>query len=403
MGYTAVDCQGFAGGMTLGIVQSGFELRGKREMKGGFGVPNCEANRHLLGDSWQSEAVEPEEWTPVDVDLVFGNPPCSGFSLLSRKDFRGPNSPINHCMWALVDYAARCDPQVVAFESVAQAFKQGRELMQALRTRMEQWTGEAWDLYHVLHNAASVGGAAIRRRYFFVIVRAGMRFGVDLDVPRAVPTLRETIGDLRGLGITWERQPYRRPPTWWSKPRRSKAGVDGHQNIDSPAVRRALALLEGTHWDEKEIISTVARRYHQLHGTLPDNWPKETQEKLLRTDFKMGYNQLIRWRGDKVARVITGGGLDLVMHPDEDRLITHREAARIQGFPDDWLIRPLRGAGGLRLTWGKGIPVDCGRWIGLQIRAALDGQPGADTGTEIGERERLIDVTEAYRAVCDER
>jgi hypothetical protein len=77
--YTAIDALGFAGGMTLGIVQSGFKLVGKRELPGGFGVPNCLANRHLLGTDWDVEVGPAEEWTPVrDAELLFGNPPCSG-------------------------------------------------------------------------------------------------------------------------------------------------------------------------------------------------------------------------------------------------------------------------------------------------------------------------------------
>jgi hypothetical protein len=74
----AVDVHGFAGGFTLGMVEAGFELAGKRENKAGFGIPNCEANRHLLGTNWKSEAVDPAEWTVVnDAQVVFGNPPCS--------------------------------------------------------------------------------------------------------------------------------------------------------------------------------------------------------------------------------------------------------------------------------------------------------------------------------------
>ena len=99
---------GFAGGFTLGVVQAGFELVGKRELPGGFGVPNCEANRHLLGNAWQAEAVESERWSvPRDVDFVFGNPPCSGFSVMSAKSFRGANSKVNACMWAFADYVGR--------------------------------------------------------------------------------------------------------------------------------------------------------------------------------------------------------------------------------------------------------------------------------------------------------
>lgn len=402
--YDAVDCQGFAGGFTMGMVQAGFHLVGKKEMKGGFGVPNCEANRHLLGDDWEADVTDPDEWTPIPADVIFGNPPCSGFSLLSRSDFRGPDSPINACMYAFVDLVARTKPlpQLAIFESVQQAYTGGLVLMRALREKLEEDTGEKWNLHHVLHNNASVGGAAIRKRYFWVVSR--IPFGIEPPVVKRVPTLMDVIGDLQGLNpFTWEKQPYRRPPTWWSKSRRSvEHGVCGHVHRDTPAIRRALDLMDGTHWDEKEHLAIVARRYYEKHGKLPDSW--HNAEKVIKKDFQMGFNQIKRWRGDRMARVITGGGVDMVLHPYEDRPVTHREVARIQGFPDDWKIRPLRGAPGLQLTWGKGIPVDCGRWIGEWIHHALDGNPGPWAGEPMDqEREFEIDVTNAYRAVSDER
>lgn len=66
------------------------------------------------------------------------------------------------------------------------------------------------------------------------------------------------------------------------------------------------------------------------------------------------------------------------------------------GFPDDWLIEPLRNVSGLAATWGKGITVDCGRWIGGWAKAALDESPGSFRGVEIGEREFLIDSTYSW-------
>jgi hypothetical protein len=77
-------------------------------------------------------------------------------------------------------------------------------------------------------------------------------------------------------------------------------------------------------------------------------------------------------------------------------MFTHREVARIMGFPDTWLIEPLRNVPSLQATWGKGITVDCGNWIGGWIRAALEENPGSYTGVKIGEREHLIDVTNAW-------
>jgi site-specific DNA-cytosine methylase len=403
MTLTAIDVQAFAGGLTLGVVQSGFKLIGKREQKGGFGLPNCEANRHLLGYDWDAEACPPEEWSAKPADFVFSNPPCSGFSPLSSKTFRGPSSPINACMWATVKYAARCDPQIVVFESVQQAFSGGLDLMRMLRTHLEELTNDRWNLYHVKHNAAGLGGAAIRRRYFWIASR--IPFGVEQYPLKRVPVLHEVIGDLSGLGLTWEAQPYTKLPSWWVEEqqlRRENWIVDGHRVDWCPYTRRGVDLIvDGVTWGPREIVSGVARKYYERHGTLPDSWAN-TRDRLISTDFNMGYNQLTRWNGNAVARVMTGGALTLVLHPWENRPVTHREVARVLGFPDNWLIRPLRNVGGLRMTWGKGVTVQVGKWIGTWVKNSLEGNPGSETGTPMEDREWLIDHTNTYRAYCAE-
>lgn len=394
--YTAVDCQGFAGGFTLGMVQAGFQLVGKREMVGGFGVANCEANRHLLGTQWYSEAVEPQAWSTVSADVVFGNPPCSGFSVMSAKEFRGADSKINHCMWSFIDYAARVRPHVAIFESVQNAFTSadGHALMRALRDRLEDRTGHAYTLHHTRHNAIALGGAAVRRRYFFLASR--VPFGVERSLLPRHPILNDVIGDLENLAWTWQAQPYRAPPSWWSIQRRSPIGaVDGHVGLDNPLTRRMRDLMAGVAWNPGDHIGAVARRYWDTHARLPESW-SATEEKVVKNEFFMGFTTPVRWHGDRYGRVVTGGGLHNVVHPHLDRTITHREVARILGFPDDWRILPLRNVSGLNMTWGKGITVDCGRWIGSWIKAALDGVPGSYQGEKIGDREFDIDVTNDY-------
>jgi DNA (cytosine-5)-methyltransferase 1 len=400
MGYRAVDVMGFAGGFTLGVVQAGFELVGKREMKGGFGVANCEANRHLLGDSWRAEVGDAATWLVPHggVDLVFGNPPCSGFSVMSAKHFRGADSPINHCMWAFAGYVARALPTIAAFESVQMARTRvdGLDLMRRLRAHVEELTGRRWDLHHVRHNAYSVGGAAQRRRYFWVISQ--VPFGVEVPRPTRVPTLNEVVGDLAGLANSWQAQPYRRPPTWWSRGRRADAGVvDGMTIISNPLTTRIGSLMTSVGWRPGEHIAKVARRYYDEHGCLPRSFAA-FEKKIIDNDFNMGFTTPVRWNGEHAARVITGGSLLTTVHPTLDRMITMREAARVMGFPDDWRILPLRGQSGLVATWGKGITVDCGRWLGEWVRRALDGDPGTHTGVALGEREWDIDVTHAWKS-----
>jgi hypothetical protein len=76
--YGAVDVMGFAGGFALGMTQAGFTLVGKRELPGGFGVANCLANRHLLGDQWEAQVGPADSWEVMpNARVVFGNPPCS--------------------------------------------------------------------------------------------------------------------------------------------------------------------------------------------------------------------------------------------------------------------------------------------------------------------------------------
>ena len=394
--YRALDCQGFAGGFTLGMVQAGFTLVGKREMKGGFGVANCEANRHLLGNAWQSESRDPEGWTPTAADVVFGNPPCSGFSVMSARDFRGADSKINHCMWSFVDLAARVRPTIAVFESVGNAYtsESGQDLMRRLRLRLQERTGDAWCLYHVRHNAIALGGAAVRRRYFWLASRVG--FGVERPTLTQFPLLNDVIGDLANLPQTWQAQPYRAPASWWSTTRRSRSGVvDGHRGLDNPLTRRIRDLLHGVEWSPGMAIGAVAQRYWNTHGKLPDSWAS-TEEKIVKNDFFMGFTTPVRWHGDRYGRVVTGGGLHNIIHPWLDRTVTHREVARILGFPDDWRILPLQKVSGLNMTWGKGITVDCGRWIGGWIRAALDGHPGSFTGKQLAADEFDIDVTNDY-------
>ena len=197
MTHRAIDVLGFAGGFTLGVVQAGFELVGKRELPGGFGVPNCEANRALLGDRWRSEACAETEWSVPGggAEWVFGNPPCSAFSVMSSKEFRGADSKINHCMWAFVGYVARVRPQVAVFESVQQAFtkEDGHVLMRRLRAHLEEATGDTWTLYHVRHNVYTLGGPAERRRYFWVAAR--LPFGVEPPDREPTHTLVDVIGD----------------------------------------------------------------------------------------------------------------------------------------------------------------------------------------------------------------
>lgn len=397
--YRAVDVMSFAGGFTLGMVQAGFSLVGKRELPGGFGVPSCEANRHLLGESWKTQVSDPAHWETVpDTDVVFGNPPCSGFSVMSAKNFRGANSKINECMWSFARYVSRARPTIAVFESVQQAFTNlaGQQLMRDLRAYVEEQSGLKYTLYHIRHNAYSVGGAAQRRRYFWLISQ--VPFGVSEHKLTSFPVLNNVLGDLVDLPLTWSDQPYTSSTSHpWAHDALSPARTtDGHQTMDTPLTRRLEQLLQSVDWLPGEHLTLPLKRHYAQHGKLPPLFAP-FEAKIVRQDFNVGFTTPTRWDGNKHARVITGAALQCVVHPTLPRTITHREAARILGFPDDWLIEPVQKVVGMHMTWGKGISVQCGKWIGRQISEALNGNPGKITGTLLGEREYDINLTHSWQ------
>ena len=403
MPYTFTDCIGFGGSFALGMTQAGFELKAKREIKK-FGVQACEGNREILGWDWNAE-VQPlsrrPAWDIEHTDVVTGNPPCSGFSTMTSKHLRGEDAAVNDCMWAFASYVARAKPIIAAFESVQQAHVMGRGLMLRLRDYVEQETGLKYNLTHLYHNALDHGGPANRPRYFWVISQ--VPFGVEMPEPDLVPNLREVIGDLENLPETFEPQPYRSPDNWWSSRRRNPAGVvDGHMGRRMNDWERIRQMLEATDgwWPPGMKQQDVMKAIYDRDGKLPPIWESQT-ERLIKADWWMGVNQAQRWDYDKPARVITGAALQMVIHPTQPRLITHREAARIQGFPDYWKIWPVRDVKNLHMTWGKGIPTDAGRWLGYWIKAALDGEPGTMVGEPVGDRERLIRADKGFKRALD--
>lgn len=312
--------------------------------------------------------------------------------MATSHKLRGVDASINRCMWEFVGYAARVCPEIAVFESVRPALTRGRELMVSLRALLEERTELRYELHHVLHDAYDLGGVARRARYFWVASR--VPFGVEFPkLVGARPVLADAWDDLAGLALTWETQPYRRPSTAWSAAARvGSAGVDGHVTRDGVAHRRALDVLRAAEaiggWSPGWDLARVAKLVDEA-GLLPascDDRAIRWRER----DFKLGFFSPLRWDASKPARVIMGGALSLALHPAEPRFITHREAARVMGFPDAWRIAPLREYAGLPTTWGKGITVTCGEWVARWVRSSLDGRPGAVRGEVVGDREYLV-------------
>lgn len=411
MTYTFIDNQGFAGAFSCAATQAGFRLVGKLEKPGGFGVPLMEANRAFLGDDWEAQVGDPTDWKAVKADVVIGTPPCSGFSSMTAgmAHQHGIDAPINQCMKDLIGYAVKVKPQVVCMESVGAAFTKGLPLMRQLRQTLNDGTGLTYHATHVMQNNLSTGGCTNRRRYFLVLSQ--VPFGVERYDLKRVATVGDALEDLRGLDVTWDAQPYRDEPTWWSESRRSKTGmVDGHMDPpDGPYKRRIYEMAKSplaVEWRPGEGDTDMLRRWYETHGSLPESWDyvssgKESSraDQMIARDFRMGgFSKPKHWSWDLPGRVINGSGPIQVWHPD-GRFTTHREIARLMGFPDDWVVGTARETRVLTSYWGKGTSVSPAKWLMDWVRHSLDGNPGSYVGDELEAGDRLINVAGDWRDV----
>ncbi|MGH9200354.1 MAG: DNA cytosine methyltransferase, partial [Vicinamibacterales bacterium] len=343
-----IDCQGLAGSFTLGCVVAGFELVGVRALPGGFGVDNLETNRDVLGNGWEVQIGPEEEWEPARVELVAGNPPCSGFSGLNTSKgamTRGPDSKINDCMWSFAKYAARCQPQVAVFESVQAAGKDrvrgGRQLMRDMWNYVCDQSGVRYGLTHLFMSGAAVGAAQMRHRYFWVL--SAVPFGVELPELQFIATYAHAIGDLVGLDNQWESQELAVVGGSWlvgaqhahGIPKlNTDATVDAHVWPTEQAAALRYQVLY-PHWRPGETLKEAAQRYQKRYGRAPRGWPEKNWRNIIAPDH-WSINGIVRVRWDRPGYVITGAGGWSFVHPEENRLLSLRECARLMGFPDEW-------------------------------------------------------------------
>lgn len=372
----AIDCMTFAGGFTLGMINNGFHITAKREYPGDFARPLYEAN--ITVDDTQY--AHPDEWEPADADVLFGNPPCSGFSSLStvqyrkqpdgsmqRIQFRGIHAEPNKCMWSFARYTAQIQPQVAIFESVSAAGRTGLELMQALHQDLETRTRRPWHLTHLFHSNSALGGHQQRNRYFWIASQDP--FTITMPAPPSPrKTVRDAIHDLENTPLD---------------------SIDGHVIYRTASTERSSKIAETGHWRANERSGIAVKRAIEAGidlGELRQNDIKDHQFAPLR----------ISW--DKPSPVITGDAHVKLIHPSQPRPLTYREIARIMGYPDTWTCQPSIDAGYNGISWwGKGIPVGTANWIAQQLSQHLNSQPGNHTGKRIGSREHVIDIEASLR------
>lgn len=333
--YRLIDLFCGAGGMTLGFVHPKF--------CGGFesvwALDNdqsaIETFKENFGDHAECADIETVLATRKvpKADVVIGGPPCQGFSLLNKRR----EGDVRRALWQpFMDIVDKSGASMFVIENVAE-LSRSPELDQILERAAPKFTTVAQVL-----NAADYGAPQVRNRTVVIGWKQGMTpptfpplqthasSGSESNLPPWL-TVREAIGDLPepiGTEVQDIDPPFDihfgRNPTEISR-QRYKFVPPGGNRFD---LQRLAPHLTPQCWIKKTSGGT------DLFGRLWWDRPSVT----IRTEF---------FKPEKGR----------YLHPEKDRPITHREAARLMGFPDTFKF--------------KGTKIEIARQIGNAVPPPL--------------------------------
>lgn len=317
----AVELFSGCGGMTLGLKLAGFTVLGAIE-KDKIAAETYRKNhpevKLIRKDIIRVSARKLMETLGLkqgQLDLIAACPPCQGFSSIrTHNGALDIQDSRNDLVFEVLRFARVFKPKAILFENTPGLAENWRMAELWIKLGKLGYKGS-----YSIRDAANFGVPQRRKRLILLASQAHR-----IRLPRRAnkyQTVRETIGGL---------------PT---------AGQSGDQLHDMPENRSA--------------------RIQQLIATIPKDGGSRVclGEKQQLTchkkcdGFKDVYGRLA-W--DKVSPTITSGCTNpskgRFIHPQEDRALTPREAALLQGFPKDYWFPVDKGKGVVSCMIGNAIP-----------------------------------------------
>ena len=283
---------------------------------------------------------------PGEVHVLVGGPPCQGFSRNGVRRYeddsravRFYDDPRNHLYKCFLRILEVLSPPLVLIENVREFLNfGGGKFSRDLLKRLDEL---GYDVVHRKVCAADYGVPQIRHRVFFVAVKKGISDALSLvplfpEPTRSAPvadflfrtpahaTVRDAIADLPPPVMR-----HSAPPQPYLL----------HEGL-SELAKRLRSARGCVHNHVARVLSETSRRRINAVGT---GRMRDVHEDLQTESFYGSAYRRLSW--DEPALTVTTWvyhvGSGQFAHPVEDRAITMREAARLQGFDDDFVFPPL--------------------------------------------------------------
>lgn len=247
--------------------------------------------------------------------ILFGGPPCQGFSTSNQKN-RGPENEKNWLYQSFIGLARSLKPRWIVFENVRGILETDRGQF-AERVKSDL-AGLGYGVSDGILNASEHGVPQRRNRYFIIARHEGDPPPLPKGDSSHVLTVEDAIGDLPLLkmGADVGVLPYR------------SAALNGYQAM----LRGEATLVSGN------LVTSSSPLIEERYRSVPQggNW-QDIPAGLMtnyadRTRCHTGIYR--RLKANEPSVVLGNFRKNMLIHPTSDRGLSIREAARIQSFPD---------------------------------------------------------------------
>ncbi|MBL1259885.1 MAG: DNA cytosine methyltransferase [Thiotrichaceae bacterium] len=321
------------------------------------------------------------------IDLIAGGPPCQGFSMAGRRKSTDPRNKLSEQYLSMVDLI---QPKYVVLENVRgfnSAFSSGgskQAYSMIVKARLDKL---GYDVYHDYVHCEQFGVPQARTRFLMLGIRRGQltnaevapfemltkireSFLLDKGLPNKPISVRQAISDLaitrKGAkvihhsgtdGKGFKKLDYRRPP--------------GKSNAYQKLMNRGLNGAQPNSLRLARHKPDTIKQFIKIKSNSRAGVVLSLSEKEALGIKKQAICVL---HPDKPSKTLTTLPDDL-LHYSEPRILTVRESARIQSFPDNFVFKGKYTTGGAMRTKecprytqvGNAVPPLLGEAIGSMI------------------------------------
>src|SRR5579864_1769950 len=307
-----VDLFSGAGGMSLGATWADVSVKVAIDLNPSA-VTTFRANhpgvRAVTADLASLRPIEIER-RKNDCVVVFGGPPCRGFSASNQRT-RNLDNPSNWLFSAFLRQVTSLHPDWAIFENVRGILEtEGGFFFDRVVSGLKR---EGYTVTHWLLNAAEFGVPQRRWRVFIIASRHGITPKPPVPILSEAVTVRQAIFDLPVLrnGASLDRRSYRLKPhsDYARQMRKNLKDCTNHlvSRNDPEILKRYKFIPRGGNW--KDVPAALMQSYAKL------------------TRCHTGIYR--RLKLDAASVVIGNFRKNMLIHPTQTRGLSVREAAQI--------------------------------------------------------------------------